>query len=99
MYTMLSSADENMMCCLACVVLPLGKDVWSTQVTSENLTFFSTFKLSHRCEIKLSSAWINRLMKTCVALRVPCYSYLQSTPPAAKAPVAARFGLERAGST
>ena len=25
-------------------------------------------------------------MKTCVALRVPCYSYLQSTPPAAKAP-------------
>ena len=37
-------------------------------------------------------------MKTCVALRVPCYSYLQSTPSAAKAPVAARFGLETAGS-
>ena len=70
--------------CLAHAVLLQGKDILNVQVTSENHYQLATFKLWHRCEIKLlwhrceiklSSGWINRLMKACVALRVPCFLF------------------------
>ena len=57
-------------CCLSCAVLLPSRPAWCTGHFWERYGKVAT-SLSHRCEMKLSSVWINRLMKACVALRLP----------------------------